>query len=335
MNTTTYASISPRQKAFTKTKLLERAKSIVVLEKWGQVDTLPRGNTNIVIWRRYLALLRPTAPLSETVVPAGQTLSCVDVSCTLEAFGDLVWITRKITDFHEDPVLEDAGKNLGEIMAENTEIFRFNMLKAGTVCYFPGTATTRATVNGVLDATMLRKMERSLKRNRARTITELVAPTVKYGTEAVNPAYWIVGHTDCKADIEQIPGFVPAKMYSSGVAIEGEIGSWGSFRFVLTDLFEPWVAAGYAGTTYLSGRDKVSGATACDVYPLLVFGKDAYGIVPFAGKEAVELNVWKPGTVSPSQPMGQQGFVSAFRYEGCSILQDAYMGRFEVAATAL
>jgi N4-gp56 family major capsid protein len=80
VNSTTYPSITPRQKAFTKVKLLERAKAIVVLEKWGQVDTLPRGNTNIVTWRRYLPLARPTAPLSETVVPAGQSLSCVDVS---------------------------------------------------------------------------------------------------------------------------------------------------------------------------------------------------------------------------------------------------------------
>lgn len=335
MNSTTYASITPQQKAFTKVSLLQRAKAMVVLEKWGQVDTLPRGNTNIVTWRRYLALAKPTAPLSETVVPAGQTLSCVDVSCTLEPYGDIVWITRKITDFHEDPVLEDAGKNLGEIMAENTEVVRFNVLKAGTVAYFPGTVTARSGVNDVLTVAMLRKAERALKRARARTIGELVAPSVKYGTESVNPAYWVVGHTDCKADIEQLQGFTPAKDYSQMVAIEGEIGAWGSFRFILTDLFEPWVAAGASSTDFLSNRDAVTVAAACDVYPLLVFAKDAYGIVPFAGKDGVEINVMKPGTVDSGQPLGQQGFVSAFRYEGCAILQDAYMLRFEVAAKKL
>jgi N4-gp56 family major capsid protein len=246
-----------------------------------------------------------------------------------------VWISRKITDFHEDPVLEDAGKNLGEIMAENTEVVRFNTLKAGTVAYYPGTATSRGTVDGPLTVTMLRKAERALKRARARTIGELVAPSVKYGTESVNPAYWVVGHTDCKADIEQLQGFTPAKDYSNLVAIEGEIGAWGSFRFVLTDLFEPWQAAGASGTTYLSGREKVAAPAACDVYPLLVFGKDAYGIVPFAGKDGVEIKVMKPGSVDSGQPLGQQGFVSGFRYEGCAILQDAYMLRFEVAATAL
>jgi len=335
VNSTTYSSITPRQKAYTKVSLLERAKAMVVLEKWGQVDTLPRGNTNIVTWRRYLALARPSAPLSETVVPAGQTLSCVDVSCTLEPYGDIVWITRKITDFHQDPVLEDASKNLGEIMAENTEVVRFAVLKAGTVCYFPGAITARTNVNAPLDTTMLRKAERALKRARARTIGELVAPTVKYGTESVAPAYWVVGHTDCKADIELLDGFTAAKDYSNMVAIEGEIGAWGSFRFVLTDLFEPFVAAGASLTTMLSGREKVSVAAKADVYPLLVFGKDAYGIVPFAGKDGVEINVMKPGTVDSGQPLGQQGFVSAFRYEGCAILQDAYMLRFEVTATAL
>ena len=334
MPSNVYGDISPRTAGFATRRLLERGQFLMVLERFGQVDPQGKNKTKTRKWRRYLSLPRATAPLAEGVSPAGQRLTYVDVQTTLEQYGDLVWLTDVILDTHEDSILQESVDICGEQSAETVEVLRYNVLKAGTNVFYPATATTRATVNSPVTRGVLREVYRANKRNKAREISKIVKASAMVSTEAIGSSYFALAHTDLDADIRGITGFVPVEQYAnSGKMLEGEIGKVENMRFILTPLFEPWLAAGTAGTTYLSGGSQVSGSTACDVYPILVMARDAYAMVPLQGKNAVEIGVVNPKK-SASDPLGQKGLVSWKTYQATAILNQLWIARIEVAATA-
>jgi N4-gp56 family major capsid protein len=328
MNTTTSIGFRTNGKAVA--RLLKRAQAIMTLERFGQVDPQGKNNSMTRKWRRIEALPAAIAPIAEGVAPPGQTLQVTNISMTLEQYADFVPFTDVIADTIEDNTLQDLSKLVAQQAAETKEIVRFSALKAGTNVFYGGTGTTRATVNGTLTRGLLRKVFRAMKRNRAQFISEIIAPTAKVATEPVAQAYFTVGHTDMDADLQDITGFTRNEKYADTTkALPGEVGKAENFRFILNDLFSPWLAAGVSGSTYLTNGS--TGTGACDVYPMLAFGQDAYAIVPLQGKDAVKIYVVNP-TASAADVVAQKGSVGWKMYDGCAILNDLWMSRMEVAA---
>jgi N4-gp56 family major capsid protein len=103
-------------------------------------------------------------------------------------------------------------------------------------------------------------------------------------------------------------------------------------RFILSAFLDPFLAAGAAvGATGMIARN----ATNIDVYPVIFVAKEAYGLVPLKGKEAITPTVINPDTPSKSDPLGQLGFVGWKTYFASIILNQNWLARLEVAATAL
>ena len=303
----------------------------MILERFGQVDPQGMNKSLTRKWRRLEALPQAIAPIAEGVAPAGQALIVTDVQVTLEQYADAIPFSDVLQDTIEDDTIADMAKLAGQQAAETKEVIRFNALKAGTNVFFGGTGTTRATVNGTLTRALLRRVYRSLKRNRAEFISEIIAPTAKIATEPVAPAFFACMHTDMDADAKDITGFSPIEKYSDpSKALPGEIGKAENFRFICSDLFSPWLAAGANGSTYLTNGG--TGTGLADVYPVLVFGKDAYGIVPMQGKNAVKIYIVNP-TATSSDPVAQKGSVGWKMHDGCVILNDLHMARIEVGAS--
>lgn len=327
MGTTTYGDISPRTAAFAAKELLKRGLPYLVIEKFGQAKTLPANNSKTIKFRRYSALPTTPAALTEGVTPAASSLTYTDLTATLVQYGDRVVITDVIEDTHEDPVLAEATEVLGEQAAQMIEKVRFGVIKAGTnVLYANGGA--RNAVNTVVTLTLLRKAVRTLKRQNARFITSVVKSTPSYGTEAVAPGFVALVHPDCAMDIRGLTGFVPAEKYGSMTPWENELGKVEELRFVESTIFEPFADAGGAKGAMLS-----TGGANADVYPIIVVAKDAYGIVALKGAYAITPMVVnaKP---SDSDPMAQRTHVSWKTMQTAVILNDAWMVRLEVAATA-
>ena len=74
--------------------------------------------------------------------------------------------------------------------------------------------------------------------------------------------------------------------------------------------------------------------TKADVYPILVLAKNAAAGVPLKGANAIKPAVINP-VPSKSDPLGQRGYISWKTYQTAVILNDAWMGIIEVAATEL
>lgn len=332
MATTTYGDISPRTAAYAQKELLRRGLPYLVIEKFGQANSIPANSTKTTKFRRYNAL--PTTPqaLAEGVTPAGSQLTSTDITATLVQYGDRVTITDVIEDTHEDPVLKEAMVLLGEQASQMIEKVRFGVLKAGTnVLYANG--ASRSAVNTPLVLSVQRKAVRALKRQNARFITNIVRSTPDYGTEAVAPGFVALIHPDCANDVRNLVDangksvFTPAEKYGTVTPWENELGKCEDVRYVESTIFEPWPDAGGTAGAMLS-----TSGTAADVYPILYLGRDAYGITALKGMFSITPMVVNPKP-SDSDPLAQRGHAGWKTMQTAQILNDAWMLRAEVAAT--
>ena len=334
-NTTTSDDISFRTRGKAVRKLLERGQHLMVTERFGQVDPQPKNASLTRKWRRYHSLPRASAPLAEGIPPTGHKLTSTDITANLEFYGDVIKITNIIQDTHEDPVLDEAMKICGEQSAETVEELRINFLKAGTTVYYANGVATRATVNSPPVRGDFRKIYRFFKKNKAREISEIISASALISTEPVESAYFCMGHTDLNADLKGISGFLPSAQYSTSTKrLPGEVGKLEEFRVILTAMFDPWLAGGTSGTTYLSSGVAVTTAAACDVYPLIFVARDSYAIVPLQGYNSVDIGVVNPGKKTKDDPLGQIGFVSWGIYQTGAILNQVWVARLECAVTS-
>lgn len=332
MTLTAYGDISPRTAAHAQRELLKRGIPYLVLEKFGQGKPVPERSSKVTKFRRYNSFTYTPAALTEGVTPSARQLTVTDVTATLAQYGDRVEISDVVQDTHEDPVLDEALDVLGEQAANMIETVRFNILKAGTNVFYPGTATDRDEVILPITLGLQRKIVRSLKRQNARKITRVISSTPSYGTEAVAASYICVCHPDCESDIRDLAGFVPVEKYGSMTPYEGEIGKVEEVRYIASTIFSSWADAG--GTAVTNSLLFTTANTACDVYPMFFFGADSFGIVPLRGKSSITPMVVNPKP-SDSDPLAQRGHVGWKAYQTAAILNDNWFIRAEVGVKAL
>lgn len=322
-----YSDITPRTQAWADLKLLKRSVANNVLGRWGQSRTLPTKKSQVISFRRYEALDTTPVTLGEGVSPAGKVRTYTDYTCTLKPYGDFVSFTDVIKDTHEDPVLNDNLEALGEQADEMIDKVRFGILKAGTNKLLAnGLLRTDVTAN--LSRDLVRTAVRVMEKQKAKPLTEMIVGGAKINSYPIPESYIAVCHTDMRPDIERCSGYKGVEEYAANMGvIPGEIGSVGRVRFVGDTNCEPFADGG--GDVGATGNLSTTGVK-CDVYPLLVFGKDAYGVVQLAGKNAMETLISNPRPQA-GDPLAQRGTQGWKGWNGCVILNDYWMLRMEVA----
>lgn len=327
MPITAYGDISPRTAAYASKEMLKRGIPYLVIEKFGQAKVLPANNSKTITFRRYNALAATPNALTEGVTPAAKSLTKTDVSATLVQYGDLISTTDVILDTHEDAVLMEATAVLGEQAAQMIETVRYNVLKAGTNVFYANGAS-RVAVNTTVTRTLQRQITRALKRQNGRQITSVVASTPSFNTQQVAASFVALCHPDLEGDIRNMTGFVPVEQYGTVTPYESEIGKVEDVRYISSTILTQFADAGGAKGAMLSTT-----GTSADVYPILYIARDAYGIVPLKGKTSLTPMVVNPKP-SDSDPLAQRGHVSWKSMQTAVILNDLWMVRAEVAATA-
>jgi N4-gp56 family major capsid protein len=342
---TQYGDISPRVAAYAVSQLLKRGLPYLVIEKFGQTYPIPNNATKVAKFRRYFlagatgaagdgnpsnAFSTPlaTTPLVEGVTPTGKKLANVDYTVTLVQYGDYLTITDQVLDTAEDQVLNQATEALGESAAQTIETIRFNILKAGVNVYYAN-GGARNAVNTVISLTLQRKITTGLTRQNAKRLTQIVKSTPDFRTEPIEAAFMALCHPDLESDIRNMTGFIPTKQYGTVTPFENEIGSVETVRYLQSTVFAPWADAGGAA----GGTMRSTSGTNSDVYPILFLGRDAYGIVPLKGKDSLTPMVVNPKP-APGDPLGQRGTIGWKAMTTAVILNDCWMARAEVAATA-
>lgn len=349
---TSYGDISPAVAAYSVVRMLKRAMPYLHLEKFGQTYPLPTNSTQTAKFRRYFlsgaagaagpdngggtngagsAFNIPVAiqPLIEGVTPSGSVLANQDYTVTLAQYGDYVTITDVIEDTHTDPVLQQATDILGEQAAVTVETLRYNVLKAGTNVWYANSVTTRAGVITAIALADQRRVTTGLNRQNAKKITTVIASTADFNTKSVEASYMAVCHPDLETDLRSMTGFKVVADYGPHTTpFEGEIGSCEQVRYLTSTVIAPFLDAGGA-----KGALRSTSGTSADVYPILIFGRDAFGLVPLKGKSSMTPMVVNPKPAA-GDPLAQRGTVGWKLWTATVILQDAFMARLEVGATA-
>ena len=324
---TAWGTISQRTAAWVVKELLTRATPLLVLEKFGQVKPIPANTSDTLKFRRYNKLDATPKSIQEGVTPDSVTITHTDISASLTQYGEVMRFSDKVMDMCEDPVLKEATMILSQQAAEMIELIRWGKVLAGTnVAYANGSA--RTDVNTKISKTLLRSVSRKLKRQDASPLIEYTSSSANYGTEAMSPTYIAICHVDCEGDIRDLDGFIDAKNYGSTKPMEGELGGWESFRFILTSLAPKYEGGGASG-----GTSVLETGSVADVYPILVLGQNAFGIVPFKGANAIVPSVVNAAP-SDSDPLGQRTKVGWKTWQTAVILNDAWMCRIETAVSA-
>lgn len=343
----TYGDISPAVAAWAVVRMLKRALPLLVFEKFGQTYPLPTNSTQTAKFRRYFLsgatgsagngtgdFYTPlaTTPLVEGVTPTGRSLANQDYTVTLAQYGDFITITDVVNDTHPDDILAVATDVLGENAAETIETIRFNVLKAGVNVFYTGQVAGRSSVAAPLTLNDQRRITTALSRQNAKKITSVVASTPDFNTKSVEASFVAVVHSDLESDIRNMTGFKPVSDYGPHTTPwEGEIGSVEQVRYIGTTIAKPFIAAGVAVGTAPTMRSDMGGNI--DVYPILYFARDAFGIVPLKGKDSMTPMVVNPKPAA-GDPLGQRGTVGWKLWTATVILQEAFMARLESAATA-
>lgn len=352
MATTLYGDITPRQAGHSVAQFLKRALPLLTIEKFGQQYVLPKNETKTAKWRRYfIAGATGSAGsgvgnfdspkgklLVEGETPAGRKLAHRDYEVSLEQYGDWVGFSDVTIDTHEDfpPALRELSDALGEQAAQTIEELRFNVLKAGTNVFYADMVASRALVAAPIDLSLQRRITRSFKRQNAKMITSVVKSSPAYNTQPIEAAFIGLVHPDVENDIRNMvdangySAFISTKHYAGIEPMEGEIGAVEDVRYVRSTVFQAWEGAGIAvGTTGMLAADD----TNVDVYPIIYLARDAFGTVPLKGYQSVSIMVVMP-KATETDPLAQRGTAGWKTWHGTVILQDAFMVRAEVAATA-
>ena len=323
MAATTTTQIPAEVNNFYDRTLLYRAIPLFVHTKWAQVRDIPRKVGTLTIkFRRYGNLTAATTPLSEGITPTGSQLSVTDITATVAQYGDFITVTDVLDFSSQDPVLMDAAEILGDQMGDTLDQLTRDILAAGTNVYFGGsghTLTSQVAAGEIITTTLILKVVRLLKNNKARRMTKMVNATTGYGTSPLNASYIGICHPNVSYDLKAMTGWVGVEKYASTASVmEGEIGKYDEVRFVETTNAKVFTAGGASGI---------------DVYATLIFGSDAYGTTRISG-EAVK-NIVKPlGSAGAADPLDQRatsGWKATFV---AKILNDAFLVRVETAVSA-
>lgn len=304
---TTQATLSAEAKTFYDRSLLEAAKPQLVFAQFGQQRPLMRGHGKTIEFRRFSLLNPATTPITEGVVPAGNSLNVTAITAAINQYGDYISGSDLLDLTSIDPILTETSMVLGQQAGATVDRVVRDSIMGGTNVQYANGRASRLTVaaGDVLTVNEVRRAVRTMKRNKARPLgggdyVAILSPGGSY-------------------DLQSDPAWVNAAQYSGSAPIfSGEIGRLYGVRFVETT----------ETTVYTAG-----GAAGIDVHATLVLGENAYGYIPLEGGD-LEF-VYKPlGSSGTSDPLNQV-WSSAWKVSFTArILNDSFLIRIEHGVSA-
>lgn len=327
MAITTSNSLPPATQAFYDRNLLRRAVPAAVFDRYGQKRPLAQRSGNQIKFRRYNALAPASTPLMEGITPSGSQLTATDSIAQIQQYGDYVTLSDLVSMTNQDPVVTEATDVLGEQAGTTIDQARRDVLVAGTNVVYAGGVGSRAQVANKILKADLDKAIRALKNQNAKFMKEGLSASDKVGTSAVRKAFIGVVPPDVEFDLEEIVGYKSVSDYGSmdGV-MEDEIGAYKNVRFVSTTSSKVFPGAGAAGTSFKNTAGNY------DVYPVLIFAADAYGVIDLAGA-GMSTYVKPLGSSGAADPLNQRSTVGWKADTTTKILNEAWLIRLEVAAS--
>ena len=299
-NTTLDAGLSVENKTHYDMTLIDEASPNLIHDQFGQKRPIPKNGGKKIEFRKFAALPKALAPLTEGVTPDGKKLSATAIEATVAQYGDYVVLSDMLDLTAIDPVVVEATKVVGRQAGLTLDTITRNVLHTGTnVFYAPkadGTpVTSRATLDGTCKLTvdLVRRVAAFLKKNNA---------------PKINGSYVAIIHPFAAYDLMSDPEWQDPHKYQDTTNIyEGEIGKIAGVRFV-----ESSEAKIYEG----------------GVFGTLFIAEGAYGVTEITGG-GLETIIKQLGSAGVADALNQRSSVGWKATKTAEILVDAYMVRVE------
>lgn len=308
LQTTASAGLSDEMKTFYDKVLLTRTVPKLIHTKFGQQKTIPMHAGRIIEFRKFAGLAVATTPLSEGVLFTSlKDLTVTATTATVAQYGDAVGFSDLVSTTTIDPLLTEASEILGEQAGETIDEVVRDVVAAGTTVIYVGTRTARNQIiatDTITPADVLR-IALQMELNRARKI---------------DGSWQAITHPRVIYDLMRTQEWRDAQNYHrTGRIFTGEVGELYGVRFWTTDKAALFADGGSGGTV--------------DVYSVLVFGQEAFGVVNLAGGHNLQ-TVFQPlgsaGTADPLKVNSTMGWKATF---GVKRLQEGFMLRYECATS--
>lgn len=295
INVTTQSGMSPTMKTFYDTTLLENAREEMLFAQFGKKQPM---HGNKVEWRKFNTFAKALTPLTEGVIPTGQTFGMTNIEATIDQYGDFVAVSDRLEMEAYDDVIFGATEEMGAAEGETYDTLTRNVLVAGNSVAYAGGKDSRAalTKTDVLTPAMVNKAATWLKKNKA---------------PRIDGCYAAIIHPSVAEDLRETTEWKEFHKYNDVQPIfKGEIGMLHGVRFVECNEQKIWK----------------EGAAGTGVYATLFLGKDAFGILDPDG-EGMEMIIKDKSEIGG--PLNQFSTIGYKFCHGAKILYQERMLRVE------
>lgn len=218
--------------------LLQRSKPRNVHNLFGRSFSLPQKNTDTMTFRRQENLNSDPVVLSEDSDPAPEQILKFDINVTVQEFGKVVLLSRKVLLVVEDDTAYETADNLSQTM--------HTMLDKVTRDVWDSSVPQLSCLNGSNGNAVTELTQDDWDRAIAyldENDTEKMAPTIegtsRFGTGPVEQSFWVTSHVALKPDIRALDSFVPTSQYGSQEAVlQSEFGAVQESRVVTSTLVQ-------------------------------------------------------------------------------------------------
>jgi len=309
--------------------MIYKARQKMSLYRIAMKETLDKNMGNQVNFQVWENLAAATSPMLPSVTPQGSNIQATDILATLEIYGNWVPMNRHVMNTLEDNYLQRGQNVMAYNMKDTFETIDAYALKQGSEVVYSNADTVRTDVDKAMTLETLRDAVSYLEANNAEPITELIPTRPNIEAVGIEEAYFGFCHSHMERVVRGLTGFVPAARYPDTMErLPNEIGSVENVRFIRSNYFTPWADGGAS----VSGGFKSTSGSLADVYPVVIFAKDAFGVSDLAGTEFNKLMVANPRTLGGVDPLGQRGSIGWCGCHAISIIDNDRMVRIESAA---
>lgn len=231
--TSQYGSMADR---WAHRALLQRSKPRNVHNLFGRAFSLPQKNTDTVAFRRQENLNSDPVVLAEGVDPAPEEVQKFDINVTVQEFGKVVLLSRKVLLVVEDDTASETADNLSQCMHTmldkvTRDVWASSVPQISCLNGSNGNSITELTMTDVQRAISY------LDENDTEKMTPTIEGTSRFGTGPVEASYWVTAHVKLKPDIRSLDGFVPTSQYGSqDPVLQAEFGAVDESRWVTSTL---------------------------------------------------------------------------------------------------
>ena len=231
--TSGYGSMSDR---WAHRALLQRSKPRCVHNLFGRAFTLPQKNTDTMAFRRQENLNSDPVVLSQDADPAPEQVQKFDINVTIQEFGKVVLLSRKVLLVVEDDTASETADNLSQTM--------HTMLDKVTRAVWESSTPQISCLNGtngnaITELTQIdvNRAIAYLDENDSEKMTPVIHASQDFGTGPQESAYWVTAHVKFKPDIRALDAFVPCAQYGTQEPVlQAEFGATDEARWVTSTL---------------------------------------------------------------------------------------------------